>query len=688
MLTRIPSIVTARLTGIGTSKRFRTALILLLTTSLLSSLPLNIKAQQDPVKELKEQIAVLTEVQKRPGTTSEVKQINARALRERQRQLVAALQGKIQALREYREAAGKALNSDDNQLIEKSIRDLESELKTVNGTETSTPVIAATMSLEGAGGSQPAPPANISTTTAPARTTAAAPPEPQLTQADCYPNAPPALIETVNAAAFQIVDRKDPTEVTSQFFQILFFSTAHAVSVDAVDADAQRRDMINKIDIARLKQETQRTDKQVGASATAEGSTTAAEKPGFAELLGFAIEPGAIQQEVNGTTLTLSSSPYMLVAAASGDNSTTYSKYGYLSRLGVSANFKIDNNDNVLANARRNQLSEWSLRARITGDRSDRSRSAEAIWQKVSGQFAAPDLVLTKELSDQFQRDGALAAQRREIEDRFLTATFTVPVNDILKRPDSELSRDQKMNQIAKMILCQVKTDIFDQVRSGTFKVDENTRKRLINKTIPAYQAALDAKEAAIKEFEDGLKALSYKPVLTFAYNNKRDPTASDYSVLRLLFQKKMMESKDDKKLEDTEGLSIIANAGVSLYHKPNAALNQKNLRDFFAALSFEGTAGRSPFRSESDDQSRITFSFSGRYQRLFENRGRPNVKADIGVAQFKLEVPIMAGISLPFSVTYANASELIKEDHVRANFGFTFDTDKLLQVLKLSRLP
>jgi hypothetical protein len=81
--------------------------------------------------------------------------------------------------------------------------------------------------------------------------------------------------------------------------------------------------MINRIDLARLKQETQRNDKQVGASATAEGSTTAAEKPGFAELLGLAVEHGAIQQEVNGTTLTLSSSPYMFVAAASVDNSTT-----------------------------------------------------------------------------------------------------------------------------------------------------------------------------------------------------------------------------------------------------------------------------------------------------------------------------------------------------------------------------
>lgn len=675
MLTKIPSIAMARLTGVARSKRFRAGLMLLVITSLLNYLPLSVKAQQDPVRQLKEQIALLTQIQKRPDTTSEVKQINAELLRQRQRQLVAALQGKIEALREYRAAVGKALNPEDNQLIENSIRNLESELAAVNGT-VSSPGNAATISLEGAGGSQPAPPANISTTAPLANNSAAVPPPPQLTQADCYPNAPPALIQTVNGAAFQIVDRKDPSEVTSQFFQILFFATAHAVSVDAVDVEKERRDLINKIDIARLKQETKRTDKQLGASATAEGSTTAAEKPGFAELLGLAVEHGAIQQEVNGTTLTLSSSPYMFVAAASGDNSTTYSKYGYLSRIGVSANFKIDNNDNVLANARRNQLSEWSLRARLTPDRSDRSRSAEAIWEGVRDRFAAPDLVLTAELARQFQSDAALNAKRREIEDRFLTAAFTVPVNEILKPPDSELSREQKMNQIAKLILCQVKTDIFDQVRSGAFRMDATTRDRLIRTTIPAFQAALDAKEAAIDDFEKRLDQLSYKPVLTFAYNNKRDPTASDYSVLRLLFQKKTLE-----------GFNIVANAGVSFYHKPNAALNQRDVRDFAAALSFEGSAGRSPFLSEGEDESQITYSFTGRYQRLFENRGRPNVKADIGVAQFKIEIPVLAGVSFPFSVTYATATELIKEDHVRANFGFTFDTDKVLQVLKLGRL-
>jgi hypothetical protein len=136
-----------------------------------------------------------------------------------------------------------------------------------------------------------------------------------------------------------------------------------------------------------------------------------------------------------------------------------------------------------------------------------------------------------------------------------------------------------------------------------------------------------------------------------------------------------------------TEGLNIIGNAGVSFYHRPDEALNQRRVRDFAAALSFEGVLGRSPFLMEEEDESRVTYAFTGRYQRMLENRGVEGRKADIGVAQFKVELPVFAGMSLPFSVTYANATELVKEDHVRANFGFTIDTDKLLQVFRLGQL-
>lgn len=642
-------------------------IVVFVLTAVMAIAPLHFAfaQQQDSIRQLKEQIAVMTEIQNRPDVSLEVKETNASFLRERRNRLKTMLQSRIDALRAYRGTAGIGLNAEELNVIDKSIQNLENELKELNGTLNKSPV-ATTTTAASIAATSPAPPQPVS---------AAAPAQPAPpVQADCYPDAPPLLVQAVTAAADKIIDTDDPDDVSTQFNPIFFFAIAHAVSVDAVNEDEQKRDLINRIEIARLQQETKRTDKQIGASARAEGSTTLAEKPGFAELLGFAVEHGAINKEVNGTTLTLSSSPYAFVAAANGDTATTYKNFGYLSRVGISANFNIDNEENVLTSARRSQLSEWSLKARLTPDRSQRSADAEAIWERVRAGFAAPDLVLTGDLATQFGSNRPLNAKRREIADRFLTPAFREPVRTVLGKAD--LTREDKRAQIAERIMCQVKTDIFDAVRNGSFRIDEESRTRLIQTTIPKFRDALIAKEDAIRKFEEELERLSYKPVLTFAYTNKRDPNFSDYSTFKFLFQKK-----------STEGFSIIGNAGFSVYHKPNPLLNQKNMRDFAAALSFEGTAGRSPFMMQELDESRITFSFSGRYQRLFENRHIPGLKADIGVAQFKFELPVLMGFSLPFSVSYATSSELINEDHVRANFGFTLDTDKVFQLLKMAKL-
>jgi hypothetical protein len=79
-----------------------------------------------------------------------------------------------------------------------------------------------------------------------------------------------------------------------------------------------------------------------------------------------------------------------------------------------------------------------------------------------------------------------------------------------------------------------------------------------------------------------------------------------------------------------------------------------------------------------------MTYSLTGRYQRLLENRGVPMKKADIGVAQFKVEVPVAAGISIPLSVSYATSTELLNESNTQGHFGFTFDLDKFAALRKL----
>ena len=92
--------------------------------------------------------------------------------------------------------------------------------------------------------------------------------------------------------------------------------------------------------------------------------------------------------------------------------------------------------------------------------------------------------------------------------------------------------------------------------------------------------------------------------------------------------------------------LKLSGNLGLSFYNRPDRSLNQQRLRNLVAALSFEGSSN-SPF-TEAENQSKVTYSFVGRYERLFENRRTVNRTPDIGALQFVMEIPLFKGLSLP----------------------------------------
>src|SRR5204863_6794651 len=116
--------------------------------------------------------------------------------------------------------------------------------------------------------------------------------------------------------------------LTGVYPYMMFFTVADAVVVDGIDKAPANN--IRTVERLQYLGETGRTDKQVGASARSAGSTSAIEKPGFARLLGFAVESGAILQDVSNSTLTLSTSPYILYTMNGGDTVENYNRAGFL----------------------------------------------------------------------------------------------------------------------------------------------------------------------------------------------------------------------------------------------------------------------------------------------------------------------------------------------------------------------
>jgi hypothetical protein len=498
---------------------------------------------------------------------------------------------------------------------------------------------------------------------------------------NCYPDAPNILVCNADLTARQIVtgiNDNGPNAVAIKMQDLMFYTVA--------DATIGIRNLgpICESEEYQYLGETARTDKQIGAGAGSQGTTTLVEKAGFAQILGLAIERGAILQSVNGSSLTLSTSPYLVIAAAEGDTAATYQNYSLFNRIGVSGTFAISDQSNVLASVRSMDLSEWSARFRLSGDRSTRSKEFQKFWEEnIKGVVQARANIIT-DAQTIILNDPALS----RLLDRFtLPATHSRNAADPLAAELSLRDKiasylanhqtatpDVKINDIKAMILCHLRTFLYAPVKAGTLTISDATRTKIRDQLLPALAASQLAVLEAKKLLEEHLKNFERKALVTFAYTNSRPVMLSQYSALKVLFERGFANAK------------VVGNFSITLYHDPDSLKNQDKVRDFGGAVSLEGKL-KNPFSralgSDSADLSKMTFSFSGRFQRMKENEGMPGKRADIAVGQLKLEIPISAGVSVPVSLTFANATELIDEKVVRGNFGITFDADKLFALTR-----
>lgn len=327
----------------------------------------------------------------------------------------------------------------------------------------------------------------------------------------------------------------------------------------------------------------------------------------------------------------------------------------------------------MLANASRRQLNEWSVKFRLNRDRTARGADFQEFWKKeVLPQIEKRAIVLTTGFDQAFNKVKDLKKLHRSVRAKFERPTgFLVTV----LKTNAGASQPAQEAAVKQEILCRLRTEVYDPVKSGaTVSIDPEFRE-FLNKSVVDFAAAqLEAEEGKQKVLDE-LKRLNDKPISSLAYSNIRPLDGPSYSIFKGLYLQQAFSP-----------MKVLANAEISVYNNPRATLNQKRIRDFLFALSFEGSSGRSPFISTEMDQSPITFSFTGSYQRMLENTNLSGRKADLGSAQFKMDVPVFTGFSLPLSVSYVNATEERNKSGFRFNFGFGLDTDKLAALLRAKK--
>lgn len=661
-----------------------------------------VMAQQPTVKQLKEQIERMEAIDRDPSVPIDVKQLNQEFLKTRRSQLRNLLATSIAALRKYESDLGASLETTEKEKIRLSIREFEKTLQDLGqGSLAARPSTEPNAdrgkgSLQQSGQSVATDGGNgpDASSSASQRALSPAPGAPPIAPAVAnaplpvacvasYANPPPRLDQMAMATAILVVDQvmedrakavsaADSAKNVAGEFGKHFDELVYLTIADSLFTDLQKVNL-KKLTWQEFSAETRRTDKQIGATARALGSTSLFEKPNFSNLLSFAIEHGAIQKEVNETSLTLSTSPYALLASINGDTSTNYQKYDFFNRLGVSANFNLTNQDNVLANASRKQLNEWSVKLRLNRDRTARGRDFQKYWDaNVLPKIQQRAIVLTAALNETFNKTPALGKLRRAVRNKFEGGSGFLMTTLNAQAAAAQTAQESAVKQ---EILCRLKEEVYTPLNTGVIPVEAALRES-INKSITDFaHAQLEADEGR-QDVRDELKRLNDKPTSSISYTNLRPALGSYYSVFKGSYMQKAFSP-----------MKLIANGELSIYHNPNPALNQQRLRDALFSLSFEGSAGRSPFIITDMDESAITYSFTGSYQRLLENTMGPNRKADIGSAQFKLEIPVFTGFKLPLAITYSNATEERNKSHFRFNFGFGLDADTLAALLRAKAL-
>jgi len=419
--------------------------------------------------------------------------------------------------------------------------------------------------------------------------------------------------------------------------------------------------------------EDTRTDKQTGTDAQAKGTTSLVVKGGTPSVLSWAVENGAAVASTSGTTINFRLNPLGLAqalnrtgyfAAYQESEKDPFTKFLRKTSFGVSFDASRGDQPGVFT-GNKQQVSAFSARYEFVSDRDPRNRMYAAQWD---------NLVNTQQID---YTNAAVKLRAAIIEEPHCAVVVTpcplasivrarfrdVELQNWLEATNAKLSAIQPAVGTAESIVISQVEDVlrkqFDALALD--KLADSTKKQIIS-FLESLNSYLTARDTLLDDIAKG-------KVMTFEYTNHREINAPDTSNFTFIAEKGTVGRMD-----------LTFNATLNMYNQRPAGLNVKRIRDFVFAGQFDA-----PLR-EISGVGKPIFSVAGRYERTtgdaFALDGTlvPNTKGDVGSLQLKVLLPIKGtGIRLPFSVTFANRTQLIREKEVRANFGFTFDLDRLL---------
>lgn len=469
--------------------------------------------------------------------------------------------------------------------------------------------------------------------------------------------------------------KKPKLERTTTGESIATFFIAKLAGIEKVTDPAAK---VNKdLRAFILDAENKRNDKQVGADAKSGGSTSLAVKGGIPRFLSWATEHGAVVGSRSGNILTFRVNPIGLLDSFSSYRpiegltvndifATSDSFTNILKKFSLGFSFDITRgNETPLFTGSKQQLSAFAVRYNFINDRDPLSKKYVKYWElfknNVVQTYAAVAGRQFNALVCEFVSTPPCTTDKYYNADLEKWVTDTeAKLATVKTEGRSKLAIEEEIRKIL--------TSSLDSFPIEKMKTDAS----LVQTLLQTGKGLLDY-NVEFKKLQD---KIANGTIVTLEYTNYREVNAPDVSNVRFIAEKGLGAD-----------WSLTANASISFLNKKPTAMNVKRIRDFDFTLQLEKPL---PWAKDSKIGPPV-FSFAGQWQRLPgiivgpDGLLKPNTKGDTAIGQFKLVIPIKdTGIKLPFSLTFANRSELIKESTVRGNFGFTFDLDRLLFGRKL----
>jgi hypothetical protein len=618
---------------------------------------------QEPasINELRQQIQRLTSIANDPKTDPEVKNLNRRFLEERQSKLVTLLREKLTTLQSYQAKVNDVLSDAEKQVLAQAAQHFENEIVALENNSPTTRAFGTPVA------SQPGTPVSasaVNSASVPESSSSLA------TSSDVTTTSAPSSVPETSSSG------TTPPKVAT--------TPANPVAVQPAAPTPQVKDFNNWLNnrieerikaVAQARIDQRSNVNQTEAPSISDNSTSLVDQSSSSDLIGVALNLAGLgggnntgDQDKNSAAVTATA--YSLYSALRGEqplDPSFYNRHRNWRRLSFTLGF-----EKGQTNAEGQPVEDTTIAGAkfliIAGrDAARHPGEFTTVYQYLKA--AAVNLAqLNREIRNALLfEDPALRDKLRVVEE--VRAYANNPAD---LEPLNATRKQQLKDLMAEPVESWFDPDKTDFARLAIRTFLRN--KYFSESGLPLLLAALD---------EDGLKQIDQLiDARLDAFTNLNNASRRAIEKIRRAPQLSLsFQSKQKKVGTDEYTGEAIFDYGV--HDRVNLTLNggyfYKNSRIIGGDLRGANFAGQLQFQMTPEK------SLSGRSPLYFYLASEGNWASGVPFTyklQGKVKVPLVEGIDFPISLTYANRTNLIDEKDVRGQFGFTFDTAKLLRAL------